>query len=66
MARLGVADVLADGQVYHVDDVAKETGTKPEPLYRLLRWIASHGVFEETSDQQFRINEKGSLLKVHV
>lgn len=64
VARLGVADVLADGQVHPVDDIAKQTGSKPEPLYRLLRWVASHGVFEETNDHQFRMNEKASLLKV--
>eukprot|EP00877_Chromochloris_zofingiensis_P001261 jgi/Chrzof1/11135/Cz05g25060.t1 len=63
VARLGVADVLADGQVHPVDDIAKQTGSKPEPLYRLLRWVASHGVFEETNDHQFRMNEKASLLK---
>jgi hypothetical protein len=46
VADLRVADALAAGP-RHVDEVASETGADPDTLRRLLRALASDGVFAE-------------------
>jgi Dimerisation domain len=46
MAVLGIADLLADG-LRASDDVAAETETDADTLYRLLRALASVGVLHE-------------------
>ena len=51
-ARLGIPDLLAAGEK-HVDDIAAETGTHPPSIYRILRTLASTGVFAETSPKSF-------------
>ena len=43
---LGVADVLKDG-ARRVEDIADQTETDPQALYRLLRALAAAGVFLE-------------------
>lgn len=43
-AELGVADLLADGS-RSVDELAQQTGTHAPSLHRLLRFLASLGIF---------------------
>jgi hypothetical protein len=43
---------LAAGEK-HVDDIAAETGTHAPSIYRILRTLASTGVFAETSPKSF-------------
>ena len=45
-ARLGIADVLANGPLA-ADDVAAEVGSDPDATHRLLRACATFGVFRE-------------------
>jgi predicted Rossmann fold nucleotide-binding protein DprA/Smf involved in DNA uptake len=45
-AKLGIADLLADGPKT-ADELARATGTHARSLYRLLRALASVGVFSE-------------------
>jgi hypothetical protein len=45
-ARLGLADLLNDG-AKTVDELAEATGTQARPLYRILRALASVGIFAE-------------------
>lgn len=45
-AQLGLADYLADGPCHHVK-LAVELSVSSDALYRLLRGLASHGVFAE-------------------
>lgn len=47
-ADLGIADVLADGP-RPVDELAREVGADPDVLRRILRALASEGVFAETA-----------------
>lgn len=47
-ATLGIADLLRDGP-RSVDDLAAATGTTAEALRRLLRALASTGIFAEVS-----------------
>jgi Dimerisation domain len=43
-AKLGIADVLANGS-HSIDDLADRTAMHPPSLFRLLRALASLGVF---------------------
>mgnify|MGYP000165096463 CR=1 FL=1 len=51
-AELRIADLLIEGP-QHVNTLAERTGTKPELLCRLLRALASVGIFRETEDGIF-------------
>ena len=51
-ADLGVADALADGP-RPVDDLARELGADPDALRRMLRALASEGVFAEEAPGVF-------------
>lgn len=48
-ATLGIADLLTEG-LRRVDELAEATGTDVSALSRLLRALASAGVFAETDD----------------
>ncbi|MGD9796492.1 MAG: methyltransferase [Acidimicrobiia bacterium] len=61
-AELGVADHLADGPVA-VEALAVATGTDTEALYRLLRALASVGVFHEGPVRTFALGEAGDYLR---
>src|SRR5687768_5479536 len=51
-AKLGVADVLADGEK-HIDEIASAANAHSPSLYRILRSLASLGVFTETRPRAF-------------
>src|SRR5438105_1818592 len=51
-AKLGVADVGAGGPK-HTADIAAKTGADERSVYRLLRALASVGVFTEIADRTF-------------
>ena len=54
-ARLGLADLLADGP-RTADELARSTGTHSGSLYRLLRALASVGVFSEGEGRRFSLS----------
>jgi hypothetical protein len=62
VAELGIADLLRDGP-RSADDLAAATGTDPRSLYRLLRALASIGVFEEGVHGGFALTAMGELLR---
>jgi hypothetical protein len=64
-ARLGIADLLAAG-ARPAAALAAETGTDAAALRRVLRLLASVGVFEEREDGTFGLTELGSLLRSDV
>src|SRR5262245_38348347 len=47
--KLGIADLVKDGPK-EVQELAQATGTNPRALYRLLRALASLGIFAEDQD----------------
>jgi hypothetical protein len=51
-AKLGIADLLADGPKT-VEYLAVATATDEHSLYRILRAVASTGVFTEVQDRKF-------------
>ena len=62
VADLRVADALADGP-RPVDDLAREVGADPGTLHRLLRALASDGVFAEGEPGVFRNTEASEVLR---
>ncbi|HEX3724824.1 MAG TPA: methyltransferase dimerization domain-containing protein, partial [Pirellulales bacterium] len=60
--KLGVADCLKDGP-RTADEVAKATGSQPEALYRLLRALASVGIFREDQQRRFSMTPMAELLR---
>jgi hypothetical protein len=61
-ARLGIADRLANGP-RSIEDLARDTGTHPRSLYRLLRLLASRGVFVETAGECFGLSPLSECLR---
>jgi hypothetical protein len=61
VAEHGVARALRDGPV-SVDDVAARSGADPDVLYRVLRALASDGIFAEVEPRVFAHTEESSLL----
>lgn len=53
IAELGIADHIESGKPQLVESLARATGTNERSLYRILRFLASHGVFEEKGNHQF-------------
>jgi O-methyltransferase domain/Dimerisation domain len=61
-ARLGIADVVAEGP-RPVAELATRVHANPSALYRLLRALASVGVFAEVGSQCFEQTPLSSLLR---
>ncbi|HEY4329643.1 MAG TPA: methyltransferase [Phycisphaerae bacterium] len=67
-ARLGIADLLAKmpGMEGGVEELATATGTQGDSLYRLMRALASEGVFEEVAgagERKFKLNAMADVLR---
>ena len=62
VADLHVADVLADGPL-HVDHIAREVGADADTLHRILRALASDGLFVEVEARTYRNSDASSLLR---
>src|SRR4030095_11573145 len=61
-AHLGIADLLAEGPQTH-ETLAAKTGTHAGALRRVLRLLASAGVFAEGADGRFELAPVGSALR---
>ncbi len=61
-AELKLADVLGEGEK-SATSIAKETGTDGDNTYRLMRALASVGIFFETQPGTFRQTEMSLLLR---
>jgi len=64
-AKLGVADFMNDGPC-HYDDLAKATNTHGPSLYRVMRLLASVGIFEEREGGKFALTPLGEMLRTGV
>ncbi|MBA3832030.1 MAG: helix-turn-helix domain-containing protein [Chthoniobacterales bacterium] len=60
--KLGVPDLLA-AQPQTAADLATQTGANEPSLYRLLRTLASAGIFSETHDHRFELTPISQLLR---
>lgn len=61
-ARLDLADLLAEG-ARSVDDLAAATHTHAPSLYRLMRALASVGIFAETESRRFALTPLAGRLQ---
>jgi hypothetical protein len=61
-AELGMADLLADGP-RSVADLAAATNSQAPTLYRVIRLLASEGVFAEADDGRFELTPRAAALR---
>ena len=61
-AELGVADLLAEGP-RPSEDLAGRTGSEPGALYRMMRLLASRGLFREVEPGVFELTRTGGPLR---
>ncbi|HLV94890.1 MAG TPA: methyltransferase [Candidatus Acidoferrales bacterium] len=62
VATLGIADLLADGPK-DARQLALPTSTHADSLYRVMRALASSGVFLETEDRRFELTPVSECLR---
>ena len=62
IVEIGVPDQLAKG-ARQCRDLAREAGVSEDGLYRLMRALASVGLFAESADRRFRLTSMGQLLR---
>lgn len=60
-AKLGVADHLVDGPA-NIDDLATALDCDPGALHRLVRTLASLGIFTEAGERTFALTALGETL----
>ena len=64
-AKLGIADLLKDGSK-SADELASTVGAHPRALYRVLRALASMGIFAEVGDRKFELTALAEPLQDRV
>ncbi|MFG2600606.1 methyltransferase [Streptomyces sp. NPDC048462] len=60
-ATLRLADLIADGSG-RIDELARQSGTDPDALGRMLRHLVYHGVFAEPEPGRFAVDDTAALL----
>lgn len=61
-ARLGLADIFSNGPLT-AEAVAQNTGMDARSMYRLLRALASRGLFTEVEPRRFALTDLGTALR---
>ena len=61
VAKLRIADCLKDG-AKSIEELAERTETHPDSLYRLLRMLASIGIFAEIKEKGEGEGEKSEAV----
>src|SRR4051794_32335647 len=64
-ASLKIADLLADHPQTSVE-LAAATGSHPHSLYRLLRTLASFGIFAEDEQGRFGLTPLADVLRTSI
>ena len=64
-AELGIPDLMAAGPK-HCDELATTTNTHAPTLYRMLRFLAGVGLFNEVGPREFELTQLGSTLRSDV
>jgi SAM-dependent methyltransferase len=63
--KLRVADILADGE-RHIDEISEKASAHSPSLYRILRSLASMGVFTETQPHKFANTPLSEVLRADI
>ena len=61
-AELRIADILANGPKTSAD-IAEKARADPDALYRVMRALASRGIFHESAAGVFSLNRQAELLR---
>ncbi|MCK5055927.1 MAG: methyltransferase [Candidatus Aminicenantes bacterium] len=61
-AKIGIADLLGNGPK-SIDELAEAVKAYPQSLYRVLRTLASYGIFAENTDGQFELTPSAVPLQ---
>lgn len=61
VAELGIADLLKEGPQSY-SELAQESSTHPQSLFRVMRGLASIGVFTQLDEERFALNEMSEPL----
>ena len=61
-AKFGIADLVGE-KAQTAEELAAATGTHAASLYRVLRMLASVGIFSETDDGKFELTPIAELLR---
>lgn len=64
-ARLGIADLLVDGG-QTIENLAEQTGSHAPTLYRVMRFLSSHGIFGEAHNGMFTLSPISECLRSDV
>src|SRR5215203_5461184 len=64
-AKLGIADLLESGP-RSSENLAHATGVHPHALYRVLRALASVGIFIEMDEKEFALSSLAEPLRTAV
>src|ERR1700682_3252082 len=62
IVEIGVPEQLAKG-ARRCSDIAREAGVSEDGMYRVLRALASVGLFVESGDRRFKLTGMGQLLR---
>jgi hypothetical protein len=63
IAELGIADLVQTGQPQPVEYLARASKTHESSLYRMLRFTASYGLFQETGNRHFDHTPLSAVLR---
>ena len=63
--ELGIPGLLSSGP-RHSDDLAAKTKTHAPTLYRILRFLAGAGLFNEIGPREFELTQLGSALRADI
>src|SRR5215469_6343009 len=66
IAELGIADLIQTGRPQPVEYLANASKTHEPSLYRVLRFMASHGLFRETETRHFDHTPLSAALRSDV
>lgn len=64
-AKLKLADLLKKGP-RTIEDLAAGAGVQPQALYRILRALASVGIFAETKNGRFKLTPLAATLQTDI
>ena len=63
IAELGIPDLIEGGSPRSITDLAAAVGSDERSLYRVMRFLASHGFFEEKENRSFDLTPLATAVR---